>query len=725
MTSRDDLVERLLDTRGTKVVFVSAPGGYGKTTTIRLWEEADGRPFTWVRVQPSDDHAVHLVQHIALSLQEAEPLGRRLLQLLSGPGRSVVDELLPVLGHELARRRPSVLVFDDLHVLGSPLAARCIEDLLAWVPEGWQVVLVSRLDSPVGLARYRMTSDVYELAAADLAMSDAMADRLLRRSGLALDAGTVSELVRRTEGWPGGLHLAALALSRRGGRRGDADLSGSDRLIADYLVEEVLSGLPGELTTFLEESSVLERMNPRLLDDLLGTDRSAERLDEIDRVGRAALLVPLDDERDGYRYHHLLAEVLAHRLWRRDPQLARRLEGRASLLLEGEGDADGAIRHAVRAGDPARAADLILGQVPRLVATGRSARLEAWLDLLGPEGVEGYPGVAVAWGWVGLARGDVRVVSRGVAAADRMGDRGPLADGTPSLSAAIGVVRAMAGLGGLRSVVRDAEAARAGGPTANPWWAVATLLRGVACFLLGDVDRAREPLRAAYERVSHLPGFEAVALAHLGLIALHDDDLLEADRLASRAVDLARRNDLDGLPMLVPVFALGALTAARRGRADEADRAAATASRLLTGLGDLSPAIALLGHLLLAQTALALGRIGESRARLDEAQRVRRRDPSATYVVVQLDELQQLGDAPGLRGVGVQPLTGAELRVLVYLPTHLSLQEIAQRLFISRNTAKTHSVSIYRKLGVSSRSEAVETARRYGLLRDAQPVTPI
>jgi LuxR family maltose regulon positive regulatory protein len=282
--------------------------------------------------------------------------------------------------------------------------------------------------------------------------------------------------------------------------------------------------------------------------------------------------------------------------------------------------------------------------------------------------------------------------------------------------------RAVACLDGLDALLVDAEMVReAGGPPGNPWWVVATLVEGTAHSMLGNTDQARDLLRAALAQSWELPAFEGVALAHLALLALDAGDPVEADRLAARARRIADDHHLEGMVPTVALFVISALVSAVHGRAEEADRIAATARVLLSRLGDLSARTALFCYVMLARTERALQRPVEARTWLEEAERARRRDDSATHVVAQLEELQiAVPEGIDLRDVQVQPLTAAELRVLAYLPTHLSLKEIADRLIISRNTVKTHCVAVYRKLGVSSRSEAVEAAGRLGFLAVAE-----
>ena len=429
--------------------------------------------------------------------------------------------------------------------------------------------------------------------------------------------------------------------------------------------------------------------------------------------------MPLDNEGHRYRYHHLFRDLLQRRLRTNDPAAAQRLESRASLLLERTGDPDGAVRHAVNAHEDERAANLILGATFARLFDGRFAQIGEWLALLGDDAVDRYPAAALATAWFGAACGDHERIAHACLAAERFGWYGPLADGSPSLPVALATVRIFLAADGVGGVLRDGEIVReGGGPAWNPWWGFATGAQGTAYAMLGELDLARTRIVEAMAATPGAPFIEALGTAHLALIAWHEGDLAEAELLATRAHAIADRHHLDGFVPTLAIYAIAAMIAARTRRPDEARSAAAVARTLIVRLGDASPRTLVLGLLLLAQTALALGDRAEARALLREGQRARRRDPSATFLNEQLDSLaDQLTSADDLSPTGFEPLTTAELRVLDYLPSHLSLREIAEELLISRNTAKSHSVAIYRKLGVSSRADAVRRARQLGLLQ--------
>ncbi len=383
-------------------------------------------------------------------------------------------------------------------------------------------------------------------------------------------------------------------------------LTGRDRLVTDYLIDEVLADCPEDLVQFLLRSSVIERMSPSLLDELLDITSSGQRLLEIERSGNL-FLVPLDDERRCYRYHQLFREALRGRLELLDHDECERLEGRASELLERDGDVDGAIRHALLAGQRTRAAALVMAHSYPLVNEGLIERLRSWVELLGDAAIDDNAEAAIAWAWYALAVGDAELLRRTTAAAERLATDTPGGDGTPAMAAAA-LIRAISGLDGLDGVIRDAETVRrAGGPQTNPSWAVATTIQGTALAMRGDVVDAEERLQSARRLIVGSPLFEAGCLAHLANLRLQQDDLDEATRLSQRALEIAELYRLDGVLVAVSVYAIGALVAARGGDQTTARAGWLTTTRLLARLGDLSPRTALFCNLVLAEAALTLG----------------------------------------------------------------------------------------------------------------------
>jgi LuxR family maltose regulon positive regulatory protein len=353
-----------------------------------------------------------------------------------------------------------------------------------------------------------------------------------------------------------------------------------------------------------------------------------------------------------------------------------------------------------------------------LIDEGRIALLGQWLDLLGPEMATSHPSAVVAAAWHAVGTTDPTRISRAFSAGDRLSHQGPLADGSPSLEVAMAAVRAIVAAEGTAGVLRDTEIVRAaGGPRTNPWWGFATALQGSVASFSGDNELARRLLVAGIAECGGSVSFEAGFLGVLALVEVDDGDLAGAERHVERAMALCEDHNLEGVVLDIPAYAAAALVAARRGRAEEARTASLRTRRLLVRLGDLSPRSALRGYVALAQAELALGAHVAAREMVAEADRARRMEGECAHLNDQLDRLADALDAAATPlGLAVTPITAAELRVLTYLPTHLTLQEIADATHLSRNTVKSHAVAIYRKLDASSRAEAVAAAREGGLL---------
>jgi LuxR family transcriptional regulator, maltose regulon positive regulatory protein len=519
--------------------------------------------------------------------------------------------------------------------------------------------------------------------------------------------------VERCEGWAGGVHLAALAL--RESDDASSPISGRNRLVADYLVEEVLNGLDDETARFLEEASILEPMSASLLDDVLGRADSGRQLATVEASGNL-FLIALDDERGWYRFHHLFGELLTSRLGRRDPARLQVLHRRASEVLEARDDLDQAICHAISAGDDERAAGLVQQQAVTLVFAGRPGVLARRLALL--DAATATADGAVAMAWAALADGDIARIRAALAGALEIEHDGPLADGTASVNVALALIAGIMGDGGLDGVMRNTTfVIESGGPEVNPWWGMALAVQGTALIQLGRFQEARTALLTSISQIHRIPGFEAGALLLLGWLHLREGDHATALSYADAGRRIADRHDLAHVVPLLVVYAADALIAARTGDAGRAARGIGIVNASLARVGESSPRTRIFGHQLLAEAEHLLQNGAEARRHLNEAVRVHRHHPLSSALG---DDLARIGEllakGPSGSSLSITPLTAAERRVLPLLATHLSLPQIAAELHVSRNTVKTHCVAVYRKLGVSSRAEAVAEARRLGLI---------
>jgi LuxR family maltose regulon positive regulatory protein len=685
LVARGRLVRRLLDARELPLIVLAAPAGYGKTTTLLDWAQHDERPFAWVTLDRDDDAP----DQLTASLPRAVEPQRR-------------------------RGGAFVLVLEGLHELRSSAACEVVADLVAHPPAGCQVVLSSRTSPPLPLGRLRAHRELLELGARDFAMTHREAAALLERAGLTLDAADVDALVRRTEGWPTGLYLAALSLrDQPDPTAAVAEFGGDDRLVADYLEDAQLSDLSADDVTFLLRTSILDRLSGPLCDAVAGTEGGAARLVALARAN--VMLVPLDRTDRWFRYHGMLAEMLHAELARREPALEPELHRRASRWHAEHGDVDQAVRHAAAASDVALAGDLLWANAPRYLAVGRQEPVRRCLARFTPEQAAASAPLALVAAGSHLVRGERDLAEYWAAAAARALEG--VRDADP-LKAGVATVRAAVARDGLARMRDDAALANELGAKDSPWRSLDRFLEGAASQLLGEDERAGLVLRdGARLGLIAAPGVNALCLAQLALLALEAGAGQEGSELAVRARAQVERSRLADQPTMGLVLAVSALGRARLGQLQAAAGDSADAVRLLERLGDAAPWYRAEAGIVLGRVMLALNDVASARSLLDAAAFAVGSVPDGAVLAAWLAEARERVDAR-CASAAVEPasLTVAELRIMRLLPTHLSFREMGSQLYVSPNTVKTQAQAVYRKLDASSRSEAVERARELGLL---------
>ena len=383
-----------------RLILVCAPAGSGKTTLLAGWAASGNRPVAWLSLDAADNDPVRFWRHVVAALDRARPgIAERVGPLLGPPASPSFEGLVTTLINDLAAQAGDgevLLVLDDYHLIDAQSVHVSLGFLLEHLPPGLHLVLASRADPPLPLARLRAGGQLAELRTADLRFTAAEAAALLRESaGADLPAAAVAALAARTEGWVAGLQLAALSL------RGQADpagfvaaFSGSHRYVLDYLAEEVLDRQHEELRTFLLETSLLERLSGGLCDAVTGRDDSQVMLERVEQAG--LFLVPLDEVRGWWRYHHLFADLLRARLQQQRPGRVAGLHRAAAAWCEEHGLADDAVRHALAAGDTAWAARLVERHVETLLGRSEGATLRRWLSALPAESVRDRPRLCLA-----------------------------------------------------------------------------------------------------------------------------------------------------------------------------------------------------------------------------------------------------------------------------------------------------------------------------------------
>jgi LuxR family maltose regulon positive regulatory protein len=719
LVRRGQLIARLAQSRDVPLVAVIAPAGYGKTSLLSEWLREDDRPSVWLTLEERHNDPIHLVWEMARALERIEPIEPDLLgALAAGDDPSTSGSLLSRLVWSLEDRRdPLVVVIDDVHMLDAQGSSKVIESVAEHLPHGSQLALASRTEPPLHLGRLRAQHALLELRTEDLAMDRVEAAELLHDAGLELAASDVQSLTDRAEGWPVGLYLAAVSV------RDEDDLdaalarfAGDDHVVTEYLWDEFLNGLPKDAVEFLVRSSILETLHGPLCDAVLERSGCAPLLDAL---GQGNLLItPLDRGREWYRVHTLLRETLRGALRRKDVDCEVELHRRASGWYAAHGDLDSAIGHAVAAGDARRVGELLWENMPRYVTQGRNDMVQNWLGGFAPAEIASHPPLAAVAAHSYLAIGDIRQAEHwGLAAAGGLARIGT-DQAVASLPAGVAIIEAAVGRNGIVPMGRDAARAYELEEEDSPWRSVCCLFLGVADHLAGDRPHARAHLEEGVHRSAvESPNIEALCLAQLATITVEEGDWEAGIALIDRALAQLDCHGLASYPTSALVFAVSAAVRSRLGHVDEGKRDLRRATHLMGMLGDFIPWYEAETRIVLARAALALVDVGMARALLAEASHLARRVPDATVFRVWLDEVwEQVDNAATAALAGPAALTMAELRILRFLPTHLTFREIAARLHVSANTVKTQAHAVYRKLSVSSRSEAVERARSIGLL---------
>jgi ATP/maltotriose-dependent transcriptional regulator MalT len=718
---RSALIDELAQTTA-KLVLVDAPAGFGKTTLVAQWRSsaAETRPFAWVSLDRGDSDPARLWWYVVSALTRACPEidGEAILAELRAQAPEFPEPVLPMLANELAAlSAPVVLVLDDYHVIRDRGCHEQIAFLLLHLPPTAQLVIITRADPPLPLARLRAAGEMAEVRARELRFTpEEAAELLLAVADVRLSEPDLSQLIERTEGWPAGLYLAAISL--RGHPSPHAfirQFTGNNRFIVDFLAEEVLSRLPAEIQEFLARTSVLTRFCAPLCDVVTGSAGAAGIIEELEREN--LFLVPLDDNRQWYRYHHLFAQLLRSRLARTEPALVTTLHARASAWYEAAGSAEEAVHHALAAGDATRAVALIARYWHAYVDKGRTATVYGWMRALGDDRIAGHPLAAHCAAWAAALSGDQKGARRWLAVIETGRYDGPLPDGMRSLQSSAALLRASFGFDGLPVMLQAAQlAASIETDPASPYFALARSALGFSLFLTGDLQAAARPLEEAVNAEASLQLIRMFALAVLAMVLVGQGRVPKAREYAHAARDLAIKGDLGRLPQTVMAYAATAAVYAAEDRFEEALQELEPVLDLRRKNSGLGPWSTIVPTFLLARIRLALGDVAGATELANEAREVLTALPDGTEMLqARLADLDRHLARPAREADNTEPLTEREVVVLRMLGGTLSLREIGHELYVSANTVKTHTQAIYRKLGVTSRHDAVARGKRLGL----------
>lgn len=694
LVHRERLRDRLAASPEARLVLVSAPAGFGKSTLLADWMDQPAVRGAWLSLDVRDNDVVRLARYLAASTARlaggTEPAPRLDAQAFD-PDLALTGVL-----DDLGAAGPgAMLVLDDYHLVDQSAVHRLVASLVDRLPPGARLAIATRVDPPLPLARLRARGELVEIRAEDLRFTRAEAAELLRSAGLDLGLPAIETLTDRTEGWAAALRLAAVSLRDRPDQAALVQRFGAGhRYVLDYVVEEVLAGLPAASQEFLLRTSILDRLSGPLCEAVAGVPDGQARLEALERAN--LLLIPLDDERRWYRFHALFAEILRARLRSLRPAEVAGLHARASAWHEARGDDDEAIAHGLLSGDLERTSTIVALASGRHLNAGELSTVRRWLDALPAQIVRGRAQLSASYAWVLLLAGETEGVAERLADAeralgdDRDGDR-PLRS---TISAQLAMLRSqLAGMqGDPDTAVAQARRARDLVPSGLPPGVEATLrgtagaLLGLALVRAGALDAASEAYEAALPdlRAGGVAIAAGRAIADLAAIDIAQGDPARALRRCEAEIDR-----VPGDPTILANPALWAAAARAQvelGRAEPAQAAAGRAIELATRAGDAPSARSAQATLDRAR-ALPPGRSGST-----------------------------LRTASAGAGGLVEPLTARELEVLRLVALGRSNSQIATELFVTTGTVKSHLHTISGKLGAVNRVEAVARGREMGLL---------
>ena len=715
IVDRTALVDHLVATHQPSVIAVVAPAGYGKTTLLAQWAERKQPRVVWLSVDARDNDPTVLLTYLAVLFDRVERVEPKVFRSLASPGAGMAG-LTALVSSIASIQAPVAVVLDNAEALTDRRCRDVIAELALRLPTGSQVAIGSRQEVPAPVSLLRSRGGIVEIGVDELAMSRPEARSLLVAAGIESAEDLAEELIDRTEGWPAGLYLAALAINAGSRVESTLRFTGDDRFIGDYLRSEFLQRVSRADVSFLTRTSILDRMSGPLCDVTAGRRGSGRVLDRLER--RNLLVLPLDRRGHQYRYHPLFRELLYAELTRREPDIVPELHSRAAAWYEANDLPEPAIEHAQHAGDADQVARLVLKVANPVWASGRLDTVLRWMEwFTANELIETQPAVAVHGALIYALIGQAGDAERWARAAERTTFGGTLADGN-TMESSLAYLRALLCRNGIDEMRQDAHVALDGLGPLSPYRAAMLHALGAADLLEGDLDQADVYFaRAADEATSAaVVPFIPVALAERGIVAIERDDWNEAEELSAEALAIMRDGSFDDYWTSALVYAWAAHVASQRGDAAAARELAGRAGRLRPLLTHALPIVSVQALLELARAYIAVGDPGGARAALRQTRDILQHRPALGDLPAQAAQL--LSKLEMLRGemLGVSSLTTAELRLLPFLPTHLSLAEISERLYVSRNTVKSQAISIYHKFGVSSRGETISRMHELGLV---------
>ena len=713
--ARPRLTSRLAASADLPLVVVSAPVGFGKTTLLVDWARHDGRDFAWVSLDQGDDDVVELMTSICSAVARVRPIDPSVFRELLAPGVSILGRVVPRLAASMADGDPLVLVLNKFHEIESRDARDAIDLLIDLIPSGVQVAVSSRREVWLARGRRRVRGEVLEIGTADLVFDEVETEEFLSCAGLRSGSEQITELLARTEGWPAGLVLFALARrSDPGSIRSVAASTMAERVLSDFIRSEVLEGLSPQTSSFLHRTAILDVMSASLCDAALDSTNSGSIVESL--VADNLFITPVDGEGEWFRYHPLFRAVLLDEIICSGVEEVQCLHLRAARWWAAAGSPERTIEHARAGGDLTIAADLLISGLPQAYNKGRLHAIERWMSELGDETIERNPVLAALAGWLAALAGNAVAAMRW---ADHIESVQPGVDSDDAtFETSRAALRAFLCAHGVEQMETDAAFVVATEPLWGLWRPASLGLLAVARWLQRDDREASRLFSESIETTSAVDGFDdpqARYLAYRAVLSMDRDDWASAENDIDDACAVIAAADLSEYAVNGIVEAAKARLLLHRNETDAGRTALLEAMRLRASITWVNPWAAVWVRLEMADAHLSLADPEGARVLLHEIDGVLYRRPKLGRLVDRADALRMTLSQWPTDAYGTT-LSAAELRLLPYLQTHLSLKEIGERLYVSRNTVSTQTNSIYRKLAVSGRSEAVDRARDLGLL---------
>jgi LuxR family maltose regulon positive regulatory protein len=716
MVSRPRLTGLLMAEPRPSTVSIVAPPGYGKTVLLADWAAREKRNVAWLTLGAFDNEPSVFLTYIAAAIDRIEPVDPSIGAALAAPGTRILAAAVPRLASELHRwHRPGVLILDDVHRLVDRTCLDALTMLLEHLPPGFQVALAARTSPDLPFGRLRASRELLEIGQNQLAFDTEETEALAAGAGLRLSLDQAQGLAERTEGWAAAIYLVTLAHGRgETPALETGDVSGRDGYIAEYLRSELRPVLDDRDVRLLTRTSILDVVEPQLARTVAGLPDAPERLRNLARTN--LLIGEVPGAEASYRYHHLLRDHLRAELERREPGAEPGLHRRAAAWYSDAGRPELAVEHSIASGDTDATARLVEEATLRTFLLGHGDRLSRWLGSFDDAAFERRPSLAVDAAFVHALSGRPEAADRMADIAERSTFSGVPADGSASFESARAMLRAAVVRRGPDDAVTNATLAAAAEGPGSSWRTLALELLASAHVLRGDVSTADAMLADAVDAAPAGGSYAFYALALRASLAMARADWDAAARYAWESHVRFERMQLGAVASAILIHAVAARVAIHQGDLARGREELVHAQLVRPLASHALPSTAVGALLEVARAYLAIADPAGAGGAVSEAERIIRRRPDLGVLTEQLTEMRRRLHGSTQTLAGPSTLTPAELRVLPMLSTHLMFKEIAERLRVSPHTVKTQVVSIYGKLGVSSRGEAVDRAIEIGLL---------